>query len=140
MGVQVESWPMGELALVLEVLKVEDPNRVQPFKNCFTPQQKFILVQKREFLPVGAWVCEGHLGACGQCEGEGMEVLVAPQLLVESRGPRPTRSRTMSSRQTCGTTMAPDGKYPPKPQFRGLEHRGPTFKNGHQSPSISTRI
>ena len=43
---------MGELALVLEVLKVEDPNRVQPFKNCFTPQQKFVLVQKREFLPV----------------------------------------------------------------------------------------
>jgi len=73
--VQVESWPMGELASVLEVLKVEDP--------------------------VGAWVCEGHWGACGQCEGEGMEVLIWPQLLVESRGPRP------------------DGKYPPKPRFRG---------------------
>jgi len=44
---------MEELALVLEVLKVGDP--------------------------VGAWVCEGHWGACGQCEVEGMEVLVAPQ-------------------------------------------------------------
>ena len=123
MGVQVESWPMGELALVLEVLKVEDPNRVQPFKNCFTPQQDFFIFQykkKEKVLPVGAWVCEGHWGACGQYEVEGMEELVAPQLLVESRGPRPTRSRTMSSRQTCGTTMAPDGKYPPKPQFRGL--------------------
>ena len=43
MGVQVESWPMGELALVLEVLKVGDPNRVQPFKNCFTPQQDFFI-------------------------------------------------------------------------------------------------
>ena len=123
MGVQVESWPMEELALGLEVLKVGDPNRVQPFKNYFTPKQKFLhcLVQKKEeVLPVGAWVCEGHWGACGQCEVEGMEVLVAPLLLVESRGPIPAGFKTMSSCQTCGTTMAPGGKYPPKPRFRGL--------------------
>jgi len=74
--VQVESWPMGELALVLEVLKVEDP--------------------------VGAWVCEGHWGACDQCEVEGREVLVGPQWLAVSRGPKP------------------DGKYPPEPRFQGL--------------------
>jgi len=61
--VLVERWLMGELASVLEASKVE--------------------------VPVVVWVCEEHWGACDQYEGEGRGELVAPQLLVVSRGPTP---------------------------------------------------
>ena len=73
----VERWLMGELASVLEASKVEVPKR-----NCITPRNT-------KALPVVVWVCEEHWGVCDQYEEEGRGELVAPQLLVVSRGPTP---------------------------------------------------